>query len=105
MIELAVLDDFPLCDSALSIDLQRNCIIRSEILSTVKQMLSIEDCKTVHVEDGTERGGLSALLGKKHGSTKTKSGQEEFSNCFKLISCHISLQAQSIMEINITECE
>ena len=97
-VEWATPNDFPLHDPPSFMEIKRNTLLRTEILETVKEMLDAEDPKTVFVEDATERGGLSAILGKKYGSIKDKIGQSDFQD-FKLVSCHVSVQAQSLVEM------
>jgi hypothetical protein len=73
--------------------------LKLDVLMTVKSILLDEDVNTVLVEDATERGGLSGVLGKKYGTSVSKKGQNQYLNDFKLDSCHVSCQVQSVVEI------
>lgn len=73
---------------------------RLDVLLTTRNILLDEEVNTVLVNDSTERGGLSGLLGKKYGSlNSSKKGQNQFFDMFKLDPLHISHQVQSIVEI------
>ncbi|KAJ3302553.1 Centromere/kinetochore protein zw10 [Kappamyces sp. JEL0829] len=77
---------------------------RTNTLFAVKQILESGDANTVPVSDGTERGGLSALTGRKMATgtadaVNSKEGQESTSDKFLLPTMHVSAKIQSIVEI------
>lgn len=90
---------------AAVVTLGRKQRVRLEVLDTVRRILLDRDVNTVVVNDATERGGLSGLLGRKYGKNasaggggKGKKNGETYPN-FLLDSCAISVQCQAIMEI------
>ena len=72
-----------------------------EILSNAKEILDSADKNTCEISDGTIRGGISGLLGRKYGAQdgKTKVGQEGIDFDFCAPKLHVSNQAQSLMDM------
>ncbi|KAI8894994.1 hypothetical protein BC833DRAFT_602809 [Globomyces pollinis-pini] len=95
-------DYFPLIDMTLfKRELKRT--FHLDTLTTCRDILKSSDTNTVYVTDGTERGGLSAIMGKKYGSIASngtgKMGQETVDKNFQFKPCHVSVHIQSVMEI------
>ncbi|KAJ3047082.1 Centromere/kinetochore protein zw10, partial [Rhizophlyctis rosea] len=78
---------------------------RAEMLSAVRDIIQSEDMNTVEVSDGTERGGLAALkggkgaAGGKGGGKGGKGGGGDEDAALKLPTMHISVQAQTVVEM------
>lgn len=76
---------------------------RMEILCTVKEILESSDLNTWEVSEGTERGGIAGILGRKVSIEKSaKAGKETLDTHFNMAACHVSAQAQSVIEIVYT---
>ncbi|KAL7752619.1 ribosome biogenesis protein ytm1 [Sorochytrium milnesiophthora] len=77
---------------------------RANILQMAREILSSDERATVEVSDATEQGGLT-MAQKKAGAgeqqQKTKEGLEthDSSSSFKLPTCQVSVQVQSIVDI------
>ncbi|KAJ3409466.1 Centromere/kinetochore protein zw10 [Chytridiales sp. JEL 0842] len=88
---------------------------RSALLVTVRQIIEDEDQNTSEVTDATERGSLNTLLSIRSGNMAAKNtvptntngkggatgkqGQEINDCSFRLPTCYISVQAQTLVEL------
>ncbi|KAJ3072214.1 Centromere/kinetochore protein zw10, partial [Quaeritorhiza haematococci] len=81
---------------------------RSKLLTLAREVLQSEDQNTAEVTEATERGGFSILHGKNGGKDDgsapekpkmTKEGLEVGPTACLLPTCHISVQAQTIVEM------
>lgn len=88
-------------DYTIHLDMQttKNHALDLSTLSTVKQILESTDFNASQVSEATELFGLSSLLGRKINQLKFKEGQESVDRNFHLPVFHVSVQAQSVMEI------
>jgi len=74
---------------------------KNEFLQMVRDVLQNNDHNTVEVKDELERGGFNMCGDKKiKFNVKVKKEKSEMDdNSFKLPTCHISVQTQTIVEI------
>ncbi|KAI8914229.1 hypothetical protein EDD86DRAFT_198772 [Gorgonomyces haynaldii] len=72
---------------------------RLDVLETAMTILRSSDNNTVVVQDATERGGLSGLLGIKYGKTINSKKTGMVDPEFQLHQIRISWQAQAIVEM------
>jgi hypothetical protein len=86
-----------LCPDTDSVSKSVNTKSRLDVLITVRDILIDEEVNTIQVENSTERGGISGLIGK-YSSSNSKQNNP-FIDLFKLETYHVSHQIQSIVEI------
>jgi hypothetical protein len=81
---------------------------RSQLLAVAREILTSNDTNTVEVCQATERGGLYALsegkqkgfdAAQQEGGKTGKEGQETTAEIFDIPACHISIQAQMLVEL------